>query len=143
MSNKTRLSLSVYTAALAVYKFDQSACTYNYVNSPKQCLHLEIYADSRHERWGESVVTVTHQKGRLPDARVAHDERLIHVVEVGVHGRVEALHVLAQLSRHGSLSRGRREGKAGLLWTIESLPRTLLPDLAVVKKKSSLPSLFM
>ena len=69
--------------------------------SPVHVFDFEVYAHGGHEGLGEGVVTVAHEERRLPDARVAHNEHLVHVVEVRVRRRVEAVHLF-----HGTTALG-------------------------------------
>lgn len=69
--------------------------------SPVHVFDFEVYAHGGHEGLGEGVVTVAHEERRLPDARVAHNEDLVHVVEVRVSWRVEAVHLF-----HGTTALG-------------------------------------
>lgn len=62
-------------------------------------LHLEVDAHGADERVAEGVVGVAEQEGRFPNAAVADDEQLEHVVEVlvGAVPRTETLVCLGHL----------------------------------------------
>ena len=59
-------------------------------DSPVKSLHLEVDAYGRNESGDIMVVGVSDEKGSLPDARVAHDQRFEHVVEIRVDCSVHA-----------------------------------------------------
>ena len=62
--------------------------------SPVHVFDLEVDAHSGYKGLGECVVAVAHQESRLPHARVAHYENLVHVVETRVGRRIVAVHLV-------------------------------------------------
>ena len=58
--------------------------------SPKYSLDRKIDTYGGRKVGGKSVLIVLNQKGRFPDSRVSNYQDLVHVVEVRVHGCVQA-----------------------------------------------------
>ena len=85
--------------------------------SPKEGLDLEVDAYGGYEGRGEGIIAVANQKGCLADSRIADYQDLVHVVEVRVYGRVQALCVV--LVRHFPASKVMQSCTQQLcLWSV-------------------------